>query len=220
MKTTTRTTPSPSTTLARTTTIAGGETSQPAAASVSSHTSSMAATTSSAQPTTSSSPSALPVTTGAGTPAPVHKLEVSTTLEGMTSALFDSGAQETFKSEVAALVPDTTADDVTITGTEEVSRRRQLQASGLKVDYEIAGFASIEVVAAAASMIEAKKEVLMANLKADDRFSELTGVSNEFDNLDIQLPSTTPSNSAGAVDALSPALLWIPCAAVCIGKFS
>eukprot|EP00961_Rhodomonas_salina_P078555 1056249-Rhodomonas_salina.1 len=85
----------------------------------------------------------------------------------MTEAAFEDAAQTVFKTKVAALLNGVGPGDVTITGTQEVSRRRALLAAGLKVDYEVANLASEAAVTAASSTIREKSAELVSSLKED-----------------------------------------------------
>lgn len=68
------------------------------------------------------------------------------------------------------------ASDVTITNKEEVT----LLATGLKVDYEVGGLASAGDVSTAAATIEVQSAALVATLQSDAKFSDLTGITNDF----------------------------------------
>lgn len=122
---------------------------------------------------------------GATTPAPtMFKVAGTMTLLGMSEADWTSAAESAFISAVAALFGKEAAD-VTVTGTSAArrrrtpTRRRMQSTTGLKVDYEVAGFESAEAVTAAQTDALAQDKVadLVTALKENDAFKDkLTGI--------------------------------------------
>lgn len=105
-----------------------------------------------------------------------YKLQASAKLGGMRIETFDQEAEKTFRAEVAALFEDKTAEHVVIRDRSEVSWRRRLLTTGVKVDYDVLDFESEADIESAATMIKGKASALLSNLQRHPHLGHLAVV--------------------------------------------
>jgi len=143
------------------------------------------------------------------TPTPGNVVMKATmTLVGMTKNTFTAEAQAAFIEELATLL-NKLISDITITGTTDVSRRRvrMLLAAGLKVDYEVAGYASEAEATTAQATAKEGAAALVTALQAKPEFADLTGI--EVPDLDI----------SGSAPAMVSWTLLLACVSAALAKY-